>query len=600
MMHRRWLIGLCLLAGLVLGFLTSGHWIGPYASQILTLTSAQFSLRLGDGSETPPEEVSLPHKWPITGVPEEALGIYRIPLPQELPPAGWAVSLADHMPDTTTIIASKSLIPTAQKGHAGEVMVVELGRVPPGQTLAFSVPAHFGLRGGLGVVQLGPKDSIQRRAFWLSSLRAVSHLWIIGMALVVALFSWGAYLGSGYGLLAPLAVAASGICLHHGLPFIWGYWEGDGFELALYSASSTLTGFGLFFLLEQATRHKRDAITYAVALGLPWVIWIQFGHFFEFETRRVINVGYLATLMITSCLRHAPRALAQRQWLLLLVLVFFVVRAIFAVRSLIANHGGFGFDDVEHQVRLTPLAILAAMLLGARHIHMAFKNHEMANIGMAREIETYKAELALLSRKEQALAVQQAASAERLHWMQEIHDGLGSHLIAARFLADKATDPGGLDAVRESIDDSLEDLRELVESLSPEQSTLPSLLGALRYRIAPRYERAGLRLLWSVDPMIEAAELSPADALNVQRITQEALTNILKHAQATTVRVHIFTRGSSIVLRIEDDGRGFDPDLPYPGRGIENMKKRARDCKGELTLTPIDPGMRVELSLPND
>ena len=65
MMHRRWLIGLCLLAGLALGFLTSGHWIGPDASRILTLSTAQFSVRLADGSETPPEEVSLPHKWSI-------------------------------------------------------------------------------------------------------------------------------------------------------------------------------------------------------------------------------------------------------------------------------------------------------------------------------------------------------------------------------------------------------------------------------------------------------------------------------------------------------------------------------------------------------
>ena len=197
------------------------------------------------------------------------------------------------------------------------------------------------------------------------------------------------------------------------------------------------------------------------------------------------------------------------------------------------------------------------------------------------------------------MAVQQAASAERLHWMQEIHDGLGSHLIAARFLADKVDDPRGLDAVKESIDDSLEDLRELVESLSPEPSTLPALLGALRYRIAPRYEKTGLSLLWSVDPMIKAGELSPAAALNVQRITQESLTNILKHAQASTVRVHIFTDGPSIVLRIEDDGKGFDPGKTYAGQGIESMKKRARDCGGGLTLTALNPGTRVELILPN-
>ena len=122
----------------------------------------------------------------------------------------------------------------------------------------------------------------------------------------------------------------------------------------------------------------------------------------------------------------------------------------------------------------------------------------------------------------------------------------------------------------------------------------------MRYRLAPRYEKAGLTLLWSVDPMIEAGELTAAQAINVQRIAQEALTNILKHADARTVRMHIFTRGPSIVLRIEDDGKGFDPGLPNAGRGMANMRNRARDCHGELTVTALNPGTRIELSLPNN
>lgn len=331
------------------------------------------------------------------------------------------------------------------------------------------------------------------------------------------------------------------------------------------------------------------------------VIGLQFSHLLAFESRRLVGIGYILILMGLAVVRHGRPILSQKQWLLLLLLVFFVVRALFAARSYLLNHGLFGFDDVEHQVRLTPFAMLAAMLLGARHIHVAMKNYEMANIGMAREIETYKSELAAATEWERSLAVQQAASAERLHWMQEIHDGLGSHSIAARFLADRTSEsPEGLEAVKQSIDDSIEDLRELVESLSPEQSTVPSLLGAMRYRLAPRYEKAGLTLLWSVDPMIEAGELTAAQAINVQRIAQEALTNILKHADARTVRMHIFTRGPSIVLRIEDDGKGFDPGLPNAGRGMANMRNRARDCGGELTVPAMNPGTRIELSLPNN
>ena len=81
--------------------------------------------------------------------------------------------------------------------------------------------------------------------------------------------------------------------------------------------------------------------------------------------------------------------------------------------------------------------MLAAMLLSARHIHVAMRNYVMANIGMASEIESYKSELSSASARERSIVIKQAASAERLLWMQEIHDGLRSHLIAARFLADK-------------------------------------------------------------------------------------------------------------------------------------------------------------------
>ena len=54
------------------------------------------------------------------------------------------------------------------------------------------------------------------------------------------------------------------------------------------------------------------------------------------------------------------------------------------------------------------------------------------------------------------------------------------------------------------------------------------------------------------------------------------------------------------MLRIEDDGKGFDAARRSLGQGISNMRKRARDCQGELIFSALNPGTRIELSLPND
>jgi signal transduction histidine kinase len=201
--------------------------------------------------------------------------------------------------------------------------------------------------------------------------------------------------------------------------------------------------------------------------------------------------------------------------------------------------------------------------------------------------------------QEKKLAVDQASETERLRWLHEIHDGLGSHLIAARFLADKAKSLEDFEIVKQSIDEGIEELRELVDSLSPEPSTLPELLGAMRYRITNRFESAGITLRWIVEPMIEAGDLSPIEALHVQRIAQEALTNILKHANASTVCVHIFTQGPLMILRIDDDGAGFDRKGEQRGNGLVSMQARAQKIGGEITLSNLASGTRVELIISN-
>ena len=86
--------------------------------------------------------------------------------------------------------------------------------------------------------------------------------------------------------------------------------------------------------------------------------------------------------------------------------------------------------------------------------------------------------------------------------------------------------------------------------------------------------------------------------LQLLRITQEALTNVLKHAQATPVRVALRHAGAGLELEVEDDGRASTLPVRSGGRGLANMHTRARQLGGVLAVEHGRRGTRVLLRVP--
>jgi signal transduction histidine kinase len=74
--------------------------------------------------------------------------------------------------------------------------------------------------------------------------------------------------------------------------------------------------------------------------------------------------------------------------------------------------------------------------------------------------------------------------------------------------------------------------------------------------------------------------MSPRFNLDIFRIVQEQLNNIIKHAKATCVKINLFRKGDDIVLTVIDNGIGFDVAKKVTGIGIINMKSRAASHKG--------------------
>jgi signal transduction histidine kinase len=181
--------------------------------------------------------------------------------------------------------------------------------------------------------------------------------------------------------------------------------------------------------------------------------------------------------------------------------------------------------------------------------------------------------------------------------MHDMHDGLGSSLLTTLAAIEKNAMPQ--QAVAEALRSCIEDLRLVIDSLEPTSNDLVTLLATIRYRLGQRLISAGLELKWEIEDLPPLPWLEPPDALNILRLVQETLVNILKHAKASYIRVATHDLGQHVEIQIEDNGCGFDPKTVNPGRGMFSQIKRAERLGGELQVeSSMGRGTLVRLLLP--
>jgi PAS domain S-box-containing protein len=216
-----------------------------------------------------------------------------------------------------------------------------------------------------------------------------------------------------------------------------------------------------------------------------------------------------------------------------------------------------------------------------------------ANVSLQEEVrERRAAEERVKGLLAQLVTVQEE---ERRRIARELHDTLGQQLTALRLSIDILKSKPGGDGWREeaermqAIFDRLNsDVDFLAWELRPAALDMLGLDAALRdfvrewsehFRIAADYHGFGN----------DAPRLAPEVETNLYRILQEALQNVHKHAGATHVSVQLERRDGQVVLVVEDNGRGYDPDAEVEagsnkGMGVVNMRERAALVGGELEI----------------
>jgi signal transduction histidine kinase len=154
-----------------------------------------------------------------------------------------------------------------------------------------------------------------------------------------------------------------------------------------------------------------------------------------------------------------------------------------------------------------------------------------------------------------------------------------------------------IEAAVGEIDRAIRDLRNYIFGLRPGILADRQLEQALDDLAREFEEKSSVITVTDIDGTV-AAELAPRAADLVQ-LTREALSNVGKHAQATTCRVSLHRDGDQAVLEIDDDGLGFDPVAPHTGLGLRNLKDRALAIGGRVTVeSKAGEGTTVQFAIP--
>jgi len=191
----------------------------------------------------------------------------------------------------------------------------------------------------------------------------------------------------------------------------------------------------------------------------------------------------------------------------------------------------------------------------------------------------------------------------------EIHDNITQVLSLAKLhlncleLTRNAENITRLENSKDLISKSLIDLSNLSKSLDSDIIESHGLIHAVEYEIE-RWKKfskntINLEVSTSVQLMDKQKELL------IFRIIQEALSNVMKHAEATLLNVHIQKDGENLVITVRDNGNGFDSAKVYENKkagqmaGLKNMRQRAESLKGELEIISFPgKGSNIVVSIP--
>jgi signal transduction histidine kinase len=257
----------------------------------------------------------------------------------------------------------------------------------------------------------------------------------------------------------------------------------------------------------------------------------------------------------------------------------------------------------NHSMVVFPLAYngqLMGVLLLARMETAGFTSDDIVRLGVATE---ELASFIYSDRKRKS----DIALAERHRLAQDLHDSITQKLYGLVMLTEavklglESGEPidknGMVGKIGENARQALREMRLFLFELEPVNIERDGLVATLQQRLASVEGRSGIQARMIADSEIQ---LSAEKETEIYYIVEEALNNILKHANAKSVLVKLRPRKESTYLEIVDNGCGFNlEDVKLGGKGLGNIKERAKRIKGKLKIASSpEHGTKITLVVP--
>ncbi|MEP6882259.1 MAG: 7TM diverse intracellular signaling domain-containing protein [Dokdonella sp.] len=507
-----------------------------------------------------------------------------------------------------TLVRDRSLVePLARMWNTPRLLALPSTLMRVGEnTLTFRISGLAAYQPGLGPVHIGPLATMSALYEFEFLLRY--DLQLFGLAIGVTLGSFFLVLWlmrrseTAYGWFGALQISWLAVAVNQISTRTWPFTTTDAWEAFNTIGLLVFMGcWGTFVLrfCERRWPRVERVMWIALALGCAWVMFAP--HTGMKSARAVLTIlatviglGWNVVFIVFAWQRDGR--IDQR--LLSVCAIIWLAAGV---------HDAFVFtavldSNMYYSTLSENISVIAVAIVLAWNFVHNLRRIEGFNEELLGKVEAARRELAETLARQHEREVVRARQGERLGLAHDLHDGLGGALVSSILRLEHAPEsmtPAATLAAFKEIRDDLHLIIDTSAGYESGRNSLAELLVPLRFRMTRLLEGHDIACQWRLHGL-DQVFLTTSASLDVLRVVQEALVNVLKHARARTVTIHLAATEAMLALEITDDGVGFadPPGKPATGTGLRSMHARAQRLQAALSIDSRAGASTICLRMP--